>query len=106
MAGYPTTRMRRLRENPGLRRLVEETRLSASDFTYPLFVTHGRDTRTEIPPMPGIYQLSLDQLIHEVGEAADAGYRERTAIRYSGSQGRNRVPKHTPEAELSKRRLE
>ena len=73
MAGYPTTRMRRLRENPGLRRLVEETRLSASDFTYPLFVTHGRDTRTEIPPMPGIYQLSLDQLIHEVGEAADAG---------------------------------
>ena len=53
--------------------MVEETRLTASDFTYPLFVTHGRDTRTEIPPMPGIYQLSLDQLIHEVGEAADVG---------------------------------
>ena len=73
MAAYPTTRMRRLRENPGLRHLVEETRLSTSDFIYPLFVTHGRDTRTEIPPMPGIYQLSLDQLIHEVGEAADVG---------------------------------
>ena len=73
MASYPTVRMRRLRENPGLRRLVEETRLTVSDFTYPLFVTHGRDTRTEIPPMPGIYQLSLDQLIHEVGEAADVG---------------------------------
>ena len=73
MATYPNTRMRRLRENPGLRRLVEETRLSTSDFIYPLFVTHGRDTRTEIPPMPGIYQLSLDQLIHEVGEAADVG---------------------------------
>ncbi len=73
MAAYPATRMRRLRENPGLRHLVEETRLSTSDFIYPLFVTHGRDTRTEIPPMPGIYQLSLDQLIHEVGEAADVG---------------------------------
>ncbi len=73
MASYPNTRMRRLRENPGLRHLVEETRLSTSDFIYPLFVTHGRDTRTEIPPMPGIYQLSLDQLIHEVGEAADVG---------------------------------
>lgn len=53
--------------------MVQETRLSASDFIYPLFVTHGRDTRTEIPPMPGIYQLSLDHLIHEVGEAADLG---------------------------------
>ena len=73
MAAYPSTRMRRLRESPGLRRLVEETRLSVSDFIYPLFVTHGRDTRTEIPPMPGIYQLSLDQLISEVGEAADVG---------------------------------
>ena len=73
MAAYPSTRMRRLRESPGLRRLVEETRLSVSDFIYPLFVTHGRDTRTEIPPMPGIYQLSLDQLINEVGEAADVG---------------------------------
>ena len=73
MAGFPTTRLRRLREKPGLRRMVEETRLAASDFTYPLFVTHGRDTRTEIPPMPGIYQLSLDHLIHEVGEAAEVG---------------------------------
>ncbi len=73
MAAYPNTRMRRLRENSGLRHLVEETRLSTSDFIYPLFVTHGRDTRTEIPPMPGIFQLSLDQLIHEVGEAADVG---------------------------------
>ena len=53
--------------------MVEETRLSASDFVYPMFVTHGRDTRTEIPPMPGIYQFSLDQLIHEVGEAAEVG---------------------------------
>ena len=65
--------MRRLRDKPGLRRMVEETRLSAADFVYPMFVTHGRDTRTEIPPMPGIYQLSLDQLIEEVGEAAEVG---------------------------------
>jgi porphobilinogen synthase len=65
--------MRRLRDKPGLRRMVQETTLSASDFIYPMFVTHGRDTKTEIPPMPGIYQLSLDHLIHEVGEAADLG---------------------------------
>ncbi len=73
MARFPTTRLRRLRQNPALRRMVEETRISASDLIYPLFVTHGRDTRSEIPPMPGIYQLSLDHLIHEVGEAAQLG---------------------------------
>ncbi len=73
MAGFPTTRLRRLRAKPAFRRMVEETRLSASDFIYPLFVTHGRDTRSEIPPMPGMYQLSLDHLIHEVSEAAQLG---------------------------------
>ena len=73
MTRFPTVRMRRLRSNPSLRRMVQETNLSPSDFIYPMFVTHGRDTRTEIPPMPGIFQLSLDHLIHEVGEAADLG---------------------------------
>ncbi len=72
---FPSTRLRRLRQQPGLRRMVQETRLSPDDFIYPMFVTHGRDTRTEIPPMPGIFQLSLDHLIHEVGEAADLGIR-------------------------------
>ena len=67
--------MRRLRGNPGLRDMARETRLSPSDFIYPMFVTHGRDTRVEVPPMPGIYQLSLDHLIHEVGELSDLGVR-------------------------------
>ena len=72
-ARFPNVRMRRLRDNAGIRRMVQETRLSVDDFIYPLFVVHGRDVRSEIPPMPGIYQLSLDQLIQEVGEAADLG---------------------------------
>ena len=72
-AKFPNVRMRRLRDNAGIRRMVQETRLSVDDFIYPLFVVHGRDVRSEIPPMPGIYQLSLDQLIQEVGEAADLG---------------------------------
>ena len=55
--------------------MARETRLSPSDFIYPMFVTHGRDTRVEVPPMPGIYQLSLDHLIHEVGELSDLGVR-------------------------------
>lgn len=73
MPEFPTTRMRRLRDNPGLRGMVRETSISASDFIYPMFVVHGRDTRVEVPPMPGIYQMSLDHLVHEVGELYELG---------------------------------
>jgi porphobilinogen synthase len=60
-------RHRRLRSSAGLRKLVAETRLSPSDFVYPLFVTHGQGVREEISSMPGQYQISLDQ----VGREAD-----------------------------------
>ena len=73
MSSFPQTRLRRLRELPALRRMAQETRLSVSDFAYPMFVTHGRDVRNRIDPMPGIYQLSLDHLIAEVGEVAELG---------------------------------
>ena len=73
MSNFPDVRLRRLRELPALRRMVQETRLSISDFIYPIFVTHGRDVRREIEPMPGIFQLSLDHLIAEVGEVANLG---------------------------------
>ena len=73
MSSFPRSRLRRLRELPALRRMAQETRLSASDFIYPMFVTHGRDLRTEIEPMPGIYQLSLDHLIAEIGEITELG---------------------------------
>ena len=53
--------------------MAQETRLSISDFIYPIFVTHGRDVRNEIDPMPGIFQLSLDHVITEVGEVAELG---------------------------------
>ena len=73
MSSFPRVRLRRLRGSAALRSLVRETRLSASDFIYPIFVTHGRDVRKEIDPMPGIYQLSLDHLITEVGEVESLG---------------------------------
>jgi porphobilinogen synthase len=53
--------------------MTRETHLSVDDFVYPIFVTHGRDVRNEIGPMPGMYQLSLDQLIAEVGEVSELG---------------------------------
>ncbi|MBI5289575.1 MAG: porphobilinogen synthase [Chloroflexi bacterium] len=58
-------RHRRLRRSEGLRRLVAETRLSPSDFVYPLFVSHGAGVREEIEAMPGQYRISLDQIARE-----------------------------------------
>ena len=56
-----------------MRRMARETRLSPSEFVYPVFVTHGENSREPIEPMPGCNQISLDLLAEEVGEAADLG---------------------------------
>ncbi|MEZ4866454.1 MAG: porphobilinogen synthase [Caldilineaceae bacterium] len=63
-------RPRRLRHTPGLRAMVRETQLAPDDFIYPLFVTHGRNVRNPIGSMPGVYQLSVDQLSREADELA------------------------------------
>ena len=55
--------------------MVRETRLSVDSFMYPMFVTHGTNVRQPIEPMPGIFQLSVDQLEAEVNEVADLGIR-------------------------------
>lgn len=72
-AGFPITRMRRLRQHPVIRQLVRETDLSVQDLIYPLFVRPGRGIKKEIASMPGNYQLSVDCLIDEVGKAVDLG---------------------------------
>lgn len=69
----PTIRPRRLRALPGIRAMVRETHLSPVDFIYPLFVTHGQRVRAPIPSMPGIHQLSVDQLAQETGEIVALG---------------------------------
>ncbi len=73
MVGFPQLRFRRLRELAPLRVLSRETRISVNDFIYPIFVTHGRDIKEEIEPMPGCYQFSLDRLLGEVTEVARLG---------------------------------
>jgi porphobilinogen synthase len=71
--GFPAVRMRRLRYHPLVRNLVRETRLSVDDLILPLFVRPGRGVKKEISSMPGNYQLSVDRLVDEVGEAVDLG---------------------------------
>src|SRR5262245_240917 len=72
-SGFPTIRSRRLRRHPLVRALVRETSLSVQSLILPLFVRPGRGLKTEIASMPGNYQLSVDRLIDEVGEAVDLG---------------------------------
>ena len=71
--GFPTTRMRRLRYHPAVRRLVRRTRLAPERLILPLFVRPGKKLRREIPSMPGHCQLSPDLLADEVRQAADLG---------------------------------
>src|SRR5437763_391394 len=66
-------RHRRLRQSEGMRRLMAETRLSAADFVYPLFVTHGQGIRDEIPSMPGQYRISIDQMSREADDLQTLG---------------------------------
>ena len=59
------TRFRRRRINPVLRELLEETKLSVNDFIYPLFAKSGTNLKQEVDSMPGVYQMSIDQIIKE-----------------------------------------
>jgi len=70
---FPTVRMRRLRANPAIRRMVRETTLDAGDLIYPLFVKTGTGKRDEIVSMPGVFQLTLDQLEAEAAEILSLG---------------------------------
>jgi porphobilinogen synthase len=70
---FPIQRLRRLRQHEAFRRMVRETRLSASDLIYPMFVREGRDQRQEIASMPGQFRLSIDLLVKEAGEVAGLG---------------------------------
>ena len=58
-------RFRRLRINPAIREMVRETSVAASDFIYPLFVVEGRGVKKEISSMPGVFQMSLDEILKE-----------------------------------------
>jgi porphobilinogen synthase len=53
--------------------MVKETRLSAADFVYPLFVSHGSNVKEEITSMPGIYRFSPDEALKEAERAMSLG---------------------------------
>lgn len=65
---FPIVRHRRLRRTAGIRSMVRETVLTVNDLIAPIFVTYGTNVREEIPSMPGVYHLSMEQLDAEIDE--------------------------------------
>jgi porphobilinogen synthase len=70
---FPAYRPRRLRQSPVMRQLVRETQLNAAQLVLPLFVRSGRKLRRPIEAMPGVFQLSPDELLREAARAQERG---------------------------------
>ncbi|HLE24318.1 MAG TPA: porphobilinogen synthase [Thermodesulfobacteriota bacterium] len=70
---FPKVRMRRLRKNSAVRRLLGGTSLSVSNFVYPIFVDENIINKQPIKSMPSQYRYSLKTLVHEVKEIVSLG---------------------------------
>src|SRR5437763_12659119 len=68
-----TRRLRRLRQTEAIRAMVRETRLSPDMFVLPLFVCEGEGVRREVPSMPGVFNLSVDEAVKEAAAATGEG---------------------------------
>src|ERR1019366_2316061 len=96
---FPAYRPRRLRQSPFLRQLVRETQLNAGQLVLPLFVRNGRKLRRPIAAMPGVFQLSPDELLREAARAHELsvpavllfGIPDRKDARASGAYAANGI---------------
>lgn len=70
---FPVTRMRRMRRDDFSRRLMRETRLSTDDLIFPIFIVEGKKQKQAIASMPGIFRLSIDELVKEAAELVALG---------------------------------
>ncbi len=70
---FPTQRPRRLRKNETWRRMVRESFLSVDDLIVPLFVVPGQGVRNPVRSMPGVFQLSVDEIVKEAEEIHGLG---------------------------------
>ena len=102
-AQFPVARPRRLRRSPALRRLVAENRLSVESLVLPLFARTGRKIRKPVSAMPGVFQLSPDEVVKEAGRAYEAGVPavllfgipNRKDAKASGAYARNGIVQET-----------
>jgi porphobilinogen synthase len=108
---FPQYRPRRLRQSATLRRLVRETSLQAGQLILPLFARAGRKVRSPVASMPGVFQLSPDEIVREAAAAQAAGVAgvilfgipERKDEKASGAYAANGIVQQT--TRLLKREL-
>jgi len=70
---FPSLRLRRLRQNPALRDLIQETEINLKDLILPLFIKGDEGEKRPIASMPGHYQIPLNVLKAEIEEVIDLG---------------------------------
>ncbi len=70
---FPVSRMRRMRKDDFSRRLMRETQLTTNDLIFPVFIVEGRKQRQPIASMPGMFRLSIDELLLEAEQLAKLG---------------------------------
>jgi porphobilinogen synthase len=100
---FPLHRLRRLRQSAALRNLVRESRLDVDQLVLPLFVRAGKKLRHEIKAMPGVFQLSPDEILRESGRAHELGVPaillfgipEKKDARASGAFAKNGIVQQT-----------
>jgi porphobilinogen synthase len=96
---FPAYRPRRLRQSAALRNLVAETELGVRQLVYPLCVRSGRRVRIPVSSMPGVFQLSVDELLKDAALAFGLGIPavllfgipERKDSRASGAYAKNGI---------------
>ncbi|MFB6344853.1 MAG: porphobilinogen synthase [bacterium] len=72
-SSFPSRRMRRNRFEPGMRRMMCETRLGVEDLIQPLFVKEGLKQPEPIESMPNQYQHTVDSLVEEIQRCEETG---------------------------------
>ncbi len=70
---FPSLRMRRQRQSPWIRDLVQETQISVKDLIWPIFVIEGEKTVADVASMPNVQRFSIDLAVEEAKKAADLG---------------------------------
>jgi porphobilinogen synthase len=75
---------------------VRETRLSPDNFIYPLFVVPGKGQRREVGSMPGVFQLSVDEVVKEAAAAKADGVPGVLLFGLPESKGRRRIGGRRP----------
>lgn len=68
-----THRPRRNRKSEAIRKLVQENEVTVNDFIFPLFLINGKNKKSEVASMPGIFRFSSDLLLKEIESCLNLG---------------------------------